>query len=347
MRILLITGASGQAQGWGNMETTLRLQGALTAIGADAKVFYVESPDALIQRLRSGSFDIVWSSLYHVSHNVDFIGTNASGNWVHDVLDRMEIPYVGSGAVAMRHMLNKAKTVAILAEHRVEVPWQCAIEPGAEVPEVEFPAFVKPCFESESTGITEASVVESRRELIRRVAYVHREFGQAALAEEYLPGREFTVSVIGNGAARECYSVENVITPSAYSRFPVVTKDLKLQGALSFRIPHEVTDRLHAQAADAAAALGCTDHVRLDVREDARGRLKVIEVNGIPGLNPINSRSLVIYGMYHQSLAPDELFRLLIKRIVFAALARYNLIASESHMSDLRRAHPADIIQSL
>jgi D-alanine-D-alanine ligase len=346
MRILLITGPSGQAQGWGDMETTLRLQRALTAMGADAKVFYVESLEALIQRLRTRSFDIVWSSLYHVSSNAGFIGTNASGTWVHDILDRMEIPYVGSGAVVMRQMLNKAKTIAILAEHGIEVPWQCVVEPGADVPDVEFPAFVKPCFESESTGVAEASVVESRSALVQRVAYVHREFAQTAVVEEYLPGREFTVSVIGNGTARRCYAVENVIKPSAYSRFPVVTKDLKLQGALSFRIPHGDTDRLHAQAAAAAGALGCADHVRLDVRGDARGRVKVIEINGIPGLNPINSRSLVIYGMYHQSQALDELFQSLIERIAFAALARYNLVAGESHAGDLRRSYQAGAINA-
>jgi D-alanine-D-alanine ligase len=299
-----------------------------------------ESAETLIDRLKVRSFDLVWSALYYISSNADFIGTNASGAWVHDILDRMEIPYAGSGALSMKRMLDKAKTNAVLAQHGVEVPWQCTVEPGAEVPEVDFPAFVKPCFESESTGVAEGSVVLSRAELSDRIAYVHREFSQTAVVEEYLPGREFTVAVLGNGTARACYSIENVIHPAAYARFPVITKELKREGWLEFRIPHGDTGHLHAQAAAAASALDCADHVRLDVRGDARGRVKVIEVNGIPGLNPINSRSLVIYGLY-QSLTPEEVFRPLVKRIIVAALARYRLLSSEAHTGDLRRSWPA------
>jgi D-alanine-D-alanine ligase len=343
MRILLITGPSGHTQGWGDMATTMRIRDTLTSMGAEATVLYVESAEALLERLRARSFDIVWSSLYYISSNVDFIGTNSSGTWVHDMLDRMEIPYVGSGALSMKRMLDKAKTNAILAEHGVDVPWQYVVKPGAdEVPDVSFPAFVKPCFESESTGVGEGSVVLSQAELRGRIAYVHREFSQTAVVEEYLPGREFTVSMLGNGVAREFYSVENVINPAAYSRFPVITKELKLEGWLDFRVPHGDADRLHAQAAAAASALGCEDHVRIDVREDARGRVKVIEINGIPGLNPAKSRSLVIHGLYHCSVTPDDVFRLLIKRIVVAALARYGLLASETHTNDLRRSYPTD-----
>jgi D-alanine-D-alanine ligase len=188
--------------------------------------------------------------------------------------------------------------------------------------------------------VAEGSVVLSRVALRDRIAYVHREFSQAAIVEEYLPGREFTVSMLGNGAARECYSIENIINPAAYARFPIITKELKREGWLDFRIPHEDAARLHVQAAAAARALGCEDHVRIDVREDARGCVKVIEINGIPGLNPINSRSLVIYGLY-QSLTPEEVFRPLIKRVIVAALARYRLLASEVHPHDLRRSSPA------
>lgn len=337
MRILLITGPSGQSQGWGNMETTMRLRDALTAMGAEATILYVETADVLLEKLRARSFDIVWSALYYISSNVEFIGINQSGTWVHDLLDRLEIPYVGSSALSMKRMLDKAKTNAILAQHGVDVPWQLAIEPGAtELPEVSFPAFVKPCFESESTGVAEDSVVLSRAALQDRVAYVHREFAQAAVVEEYLPGREFTVSVLGNGVARRCYSIENVINPAAYARFPIITKSLKRDGWLDFRIPDGDSARLHAQAQAAASALGCADHVRLDVREDVHGRIKVIEINGIPGLNPINSRSLAIYGLY-QSLTPEAAFVPLIRRTIVAALTRYRLLASESHAHDLRR----------
>jgi len=340
MRILLITGPAGQAQGWGNLETTMRIRDALDSMGMHTSVFFVETAEALIERLKTRTFDLVWSALYYISSNADFIGHNASGLWVHDILDRMAIPYLGSGALAMKWMLDKAKTNAVLAHHGIDVPWQCVVEPGDPIPDVAFPAFVKPRFESESTGVAESSVVLSRVGLRDRVAYVHREFHQSAVVEEYLPGREFTVAVVGNGHSRGCYSVENVINPAAYTRFPVITKELKLEGWLDFRVPYADMDRLHVQAAAAAAALGCCDHVRLDVREDMQGRIKVIEVNGIPGLNPVNSRSLVIYGLYQHSLKSHEVFRMLVKRMVLSAAIRYRLL-SEGHLVE-RRVYRAD-----
>jgi D-alanine-D-alanine ligase len=343
VRILLITGPSGHMQGWGDMATTMRIRDALTSMGAHATISYVESAEALLDRLKARSFDIVWSSLYYISSNVDFIGTNSSGVWVHNMLDRLNIPYVGSCALSMRRMLDKSWTTAILAERGVDVPLQHVVKLGADAPaDVAFPAFVKPCFESESTGVEEKSVVSSQAELKERLAYVHREFSQTALVEEYLPGREFTVSMLGNGVARELYPVENVIDPAGVTRFPVVTKELKLKGWLDFRVPQGNADRLRALAASAAAALDCADHIRIDMREDANGHVKVIEVNGIPGLNPSKSRSLVIHGMYHASATPDELFKNLIRRIVVAGLARYGLLAGEAHTSDLRRSAPAE-----
>jgi len=286
--------------------------------------------------LKTRTFDLVWSALYHVSSNARFIGLNSSGFWVHEILERMAIPYVGSGAAPMKWMLDKTRTNALLAKHGTPVPWQRTVEPGDEIPDVDFPAFVKPRFESGSTGVSEASVVLSRVALRERIAYVHREFAQSAIVEEYLPGREFTVSVVGNGAARGCYAVENIISSAAYRRFPIVTHDLKPDGFLDLQIPPDGTDGLHALAAAAASALSCADHVRLDVRKDAQGHVKVIEVNGIPGLNLINSRSLAIYGLYHASLAPNEVFQLLVKRIVLSAAVR-NRLLSEGQFPDRRR----------
>jgi D-alanine-D-alanine ligase len=336
MRILLVTGPAGEAQGWGNFETTLRLRDVLESVGVAPSVFFAESAGMLIERLQTRDFDMVWSALYYISNNSDFIGLNSSGLWVHDILEQMSIPHVGSGAQAMKWMLDKARTNAVLAENGIAVPWQYTVEPGDEIPDVEFPAFVKPRFESRSIGVSEGSVILSRPALRDRIAYVHREFAQAAIVEEYLPGREFTVAVIGNSAGRGCYSVENIIDPSAYTRFPVITWNHKHGGWLDLRVPYSEVDRLHAQAAAAASALGCTDHVRLDVREDRNGRVKVLEVNGIPALNPAVSRSLAIYRLYHHLLTPAEAFRLLVQRTVLSAAVRHRLV-SEGRFLDRRR----------
>ncbi len=73
-------------------------------------------------------------------------------------------------------------------------------------------------------------------------------------------------------------------------------------------------------------ALNCLDHVRADMRLDSRGQLKIIEVNGIPGLKPIKSWSPQIYTLHHGSTAGEmEDYKRLIDHIVNSALARYGL----------------------
>jgi D-alanine-D-alanine ligase len=73
-------------------------------------------------------------------------------------------------------------------------------------------------------------------------------------------------------------------------------------------------------------ALNCLDHVRTDMRLDAKGRLKIIEVNGIPGLKPVKSWSPQIFSLYHSSSGgPTEGYRRLIDHIVSSALERYDI----------------------
>ena len=72
--------------------------------------------------------------------------------------------------------------------------------------------------------------------------------------------------------------------------------------------------------------MNCLDHVRADMRLDADGKPKIIEVNGIPGLKPVKSWSPQIFSLNYPSPdGPIEDYRKLIDHIVTSALARYNL----------------------
>ena len=97
----------------------------------------------------------------------------------------------------MRRIHDKFATLQFLAENGLPTPHQLTVNPEEKSPKVAFPAFVKPCYESESEGISEKCVVTCPEELERQLYYVHRGFFQKALVEEYLPGRELTVSMFG------------------------------------------------------------------------------------------------------------------------------------------------------
>ena len=172
MRVLLVTGPGGDAQGWGDVAVTQCVAEASEASGHPAHIAYVETEAGFFKALDQGGFDIIWSALYHISPNEKFIGKNESGVWVADVLDSRGIPYIGSNSRAMKDMIDKFQTHTILARNAVPVPGHHLVHSGDDLLMISYPAFVKPICESRSVGISDESVVYSAEELRRRVAYI-------------------------------------------------------------------------------------------------------------------------------------------------------------------------------
>jgi D-alanine-D-alanine ligase len=326
VKVLLITGPAGGIQGWGNLETTINIRKALIESGKDAKILYVNSMNELITGLETWSYDIVWSSLYHLSQQKNYVGTAVDELWIADILQHWDIPYIGPTAQTMKNLIDKAATIEILKNANVSVHEQNIVNVNEQLSKNSFPWFVKPRYESESTGISERSVVNSNSELSLMVKYIHETFHQPALVEEYLPGKEYTVIVLGNGTDRKILPVINIIEESAFVKYPLVTIDAKINNQISFKVPDEKVDEAISLASAAADVLDCFDHVRIDIREDKNGNLKIMEVNGIPGLNPIKSRSLHIYEDYYPECPKEESFGRLVNAIVDSAIHRYNAL---------------------
>lgn len=325
MKVLLVTGPAGASHGWGDIHTTELICEAIKSSGKDAEILYVTNENDFLRGIKSKFFDMVWSSLYHFSSNGDYIGACQEELWVADILEANNIPFIGSNARTMKNLIDKSITNRILFDTDIDVPAQHLVFPNDVITPVTYPAFVKPCCESESSGISEESVVNSDLELKRRIHYVHETFKQPALIEDYLPGREFTVSMLGNNGNRKFYPVINIIDPSAFKKYSVIVDGLKDKGLIHLKISTCQEEEAKALAEGAVKSLGCLDHVRVDMREDQLGKLKVIEVNGIPGLNPIKSRSLFIHNIYNSSQGDKNNFFSLINAIVEAAQDRYGI----------------------
>jgi len=322
MKILLVTGPASEAQGWGDAQTTEFIRATLEASGRDIEVLHVQDLDGLLRGLDKIRFDLAWSSIYQISNNTEFIGLKFSDPWVADVLEERGVPYVGSSAPVLKTMLDKSITRNLLAANGVSVPHQLIVELGEEVPVVDFPVFVKPRYESQSAGISEKSIAESHEALVERIRHVHEEYEQCALIEEFLPGTELTVSMLGECQSRgtQYHAVVNILKPSAYKKYPVIMTDIK--DVLDLELANGWAKSAESLAAAAVTALGCRDHVRVDMREDRVGNLKIIEVNGIPGLTPGISRSCVIHRLCNPSLGETESFSSLVCSIVDSALYR-------------------------
>src|SRR5210317_49971 len=116
------------------------------------------------------------------------------------MLDMLGIPYTGSDPLTLGLCLDKRRTKEILAHNGIATPLFTVIESPTEIPAgLDYPLMVKPTLEGSSKGVTDKALVRNRNELVRQLDWVLNTYRQPALIEEFLPGREFTVALIGNG----------------------------------------------------------------------------------------------------------------------------------------------------
>ncbi len=326
-KILLITGPGGDAQGWGDMAVTQEIAKAINASGKSAEIAYVSSLEELDKALDTHDFDLIWSALYHVSENSETIGMSQGDDlWLADIFDARKLPYIGPDAACMKALIHKTATHDIMDKAGVPVPYHYQIEKGQDMPDLKFPAFVKPSYESRSVGISDNSVVNTPEELEAQVKFIHDTYKQPALVEEYLPGQEYTVLMLGNGEYQEFLPGKIMVDPSLFGDYPILRADLRGVGATKIKPMETLTQQAIEITVNAMKALNCLDHVRADMRLDSEGQLKIIEVNGIPGLKPIKSWSPQIYTLHHPSQEGEmEDYKRLINHIVNSALARYGL----------------------
>jgi D-alanine-D-alanine ligase len=326
-KILLITGPAGDAQGWGDIKVTKSIKKAIDNSGKSATIAFVETMDDFRLSLEKNRYDIVWSALYHISEKSETIGMGEGDEkWLADIFDDKGIPYIGPDAKTMKELIHKTATHKILKNKNISVPYHYQLQTSDKLPDIVYPAFVKPSYESRSVGISDDSVVNSPEELKKRIVYIEKNFEQPALVEEYLPGDEYTVLMLGNGTHQLFLSGQVMVDPEKFGKYPILRSDLRGVGATKIHPVTKKKEELIELCRQAVKTLNCLDHVRADMRLDAKGNPKIIEVNGIPGLKPVKSWSPQIFSTYYPS--PEgamEEYRKLIDHIITSALARYNI----------------------
>jgi len=133
--------------------------------------------------------------------------------------------------------------------------------------------------------------------------------------------------MLSNGENQEFLPGIVKVDASHYGKYPILRSDLRGVGLTKIHLPESRNAESIELTKQAVTALNCLDHVRVDMRVGADGNLKIIEVNGIPGLKPIKSWSPQIYSLYHAS--PEgvmEEYRQLVHLIVDSGLNRYGLV---------------------
>jgi D-alanine-D-alanine ligase len=210
---------------------------------------------------------------------------------VAGLLDLLEIPYTGGGPGEIYLQEDKALTKKLLAFERIPYPDFATFAPNADFEtggNLRMPLFVKPLRMDASIGIDERSLVRNTQQLMERVAYVHKTFGDAALAEEFIDGREFYVSVLGNQDPVVLPTIEMDFSGLTEGSLRVMDNKAKFDHtsdrfhgtkAVLATLEPGVEARLQRASMDAYRALRVRDYGRIDLRLTETGDVYVIEVN--------------------------------------------------------------------
>jgi D-alanine-D-alanine ligase len=153
------------------------------------------------------------------------------------------------------------------------------------------PLFVKPVAEGSSKGVTRRSRIEGRDELAGACAELIHAFRQPVLVESFLPGREMTVGIVGNGEDARVLGVMEVSFRTGADTAYTAQNKREYETRVSYQVldGEPLAQRAREVALAAYTALGCRDAARIDLRCDAAGEPQFLEINPLPGLHPTYS----------------------------------------------------------
>ena len=288
---------------------------ALIALGCEP--IRVGRGQALAARLVAGErFDLVFS----IAEGLKGRSREAQVPALCELFDQA---YLFSDPLTLAAALDKGVAKRLVRDAGVPTPAFAVAERSAS--EIggwtHFPAFVKPLAEGTGKGCEAASLAHDRAELEAAVTRVIERYRQPALVEHYLPGREFTVGIAGNGADARVLGVCEILLRENAEANVYSLHNKELCEELVTYAPAADTEALLAgeRALEAYRALECRDAARIDFRSDALGEPYFLEANPLAGLNPWHSDLPILAAQNGIS------FTQLIGMVLDAGLARYGL----------------------
>ncbi len=234
-------------------------------------------------------------------------------------------PYAFSDPLTCAATLDKAVAKRLVRDHGLPTaPFAVVrdLDDLARVESLGFPLFLKPLAEGSSKGITGGSLARDFEHAAAACRELLAALGQPVLVEGFLPGREVTVGVVGNGAARRVVAVMEVgFTTEAETQAYTTLNKAEYQARVRYSLVDgdDFAEQARALALAVARALECRDVARIDLRADEHGQLHFLEVNPLPGLHPVRSDLPIM-----ARLAGVE-YRQLVGEILTAARQRYGV----------------------
>jgi D-alanine-D-alanine ligase len=297
-------------------DTIDAIENALTGLGyRTERIGHIKK---LVTSLSEGNR---WDIVFNIAEG--YYGTGREAQ-VPAILDAFQIPYTFSDPLVLCLTLNKATTKRVIRDLGIPTPDFALIEKLSDMNSLSlpFPIFAKPVAEGTGKGISSASKISDTKNLRNICGDLIDRFKQPVLLEAYLPGREFTVGIIGTGDdARVVGVIEVLLNEQAEKGAYSYINKKKYEELVTYRL---ADDNMAADAArvalDSWIGLGCRDAGRVDIRSDADGMPNFIEVNPLAGLHPVHSDLPILCrlsGISFEKLI-DEIMKSALKRMTFS-----------------------------
>ncbi|MEJ2701534.1 MAG: ATP-grasp domain-containing protein [Sedimentisphaerales bacterium] len=244
------------------------------------------------------------------------------------LLEMLEIPFTGSGAMGLMLCRDKGLCKQLLSLHKIRVPGFAyfPVSRAVRVPKtVNYPVVVKPAFEDSSEGISNASRAANEQALRERVQFVRERWQQAVIAEEYIEGRELYVSVLGNKKLvvlpiREClFNSDQAKGPQMATYRVKFNAEYRKKWNITFGfadLDPAIVRNLGRVCKRVYRVLQIRDYGRIDLRLTPDDKLVILEANPNPD---------IAYGEEFAESAHKAgiSYEQLISRILRVALRRY------------------------
>ena len=250
-----------------------------------------------------------WDMVFNISEG---IGGRCREAHVPALLEMYGVDYTFSDPLVCALTLDKAMAKAYVMNSGLATPKYIVVESveQAMMVDLTLPLFAKPLAEGTGKGIDQTSRIDSHSDLVNVCRELLEKYNQPVLVEQYLPGREFTVGICGNGyEAKVIGTMEiEVLADDEHAIYSYLNKE-ECEGRVRYSRLSDSETLLKAKVEQLALlcyqVLGCRDSGRVDIRCDGKGDPCFIEINPLAGLHPYHSDLPMIAtneGMSYESL---------------------------------------------
>lgn len=255
--------------------------------------FSIINTESDLENIRLRKPDLVFAGMKYVIFSEKEINKCIKEKvWISEYLDHNHINYTGSTHHAIELEFDKVKAKEKMIHTGIDTAAYFVSTPELYQSEndlpVKFPLFIKPLYESDSKGVDQDSLVNDYTSYKMKVDRIFFEFKQPAIVEKYLPGREFTVAVLGVDAVGDPITmpVEIVIDENSGSNNILLYETKKSNREKLIPIlDKDIYQSVSTLAKMAFTALGARDFGRIDIKMDEQGRPFFLEANLLPGMN--------------------------------------------------------------